>query len=80
MDQYVAKIDKDFPIPEMHGGRWSKWPWRDMKIGDSFFMPGKTIIKASREAWAAHHRINMKFACRTVTENGVKGVRIWRVS
>jgi hypothetical protein len=35
------KIEKNIPIPPKRGGKGSKYPWGEMKQGDSFFVPGK---------------------------------------
>lgn len=67
------KIDKGVPCPSR---RNRIWPFPEMEIGDSFFAPGKSganLHVASRSA------PSFKFTTRTVTENGVKGTRVWRV-
>ena len=71
-------IEKGVPIPESRGGGRPKYPFREMGIGDSFFVAGKSTAKFN--AVTQHHKKHhgLKFAIRTVTENGVKGVRVWR--
>jgi hypothetical protein len=67
------EITKGLPTP--HRGR-SKYPFRDMELGDSFFAPGGTVI--GLHGCARRHR-PMRFTCRSVVENGVAGVRVWRI-
>jgi hypothetical protein len=68
-------IEKNVPIPTKSRG--SSLPFHQMEVGDSFFVirsatGAKGAIKKAQEA------LNFKFTYRTVTEQGVKGVRIWR--
>ena len=67
----MIKIDKNVPMPSA-----GKYPFGDMDVGDSFFVAGKT---AAQMGGTMHFRKPKKFTTRTVTENGVKGIRIWRV-
>ena len=67
------EITKGLPTP--HRGR-SKYPFRDMELGDSVFAPGSTVI--GLHGCARRHR-PMRFTCRSVVENGVSGVRVWRI-
>ena len=67
------EITKGVPTP--HRGR-SKYPFRGMELGDSFFAPGATVI--GLHGCARRHR-PMRFTCRSVVENGVAGVRVWRI-
>lgn len=72
------KIDSSVPLPESRRGRLV-YPWRDMDIGDSFFVPNgdQSGISAAARTYGKRHRV--KFALRSVTEKGVKGVRAWRI-
>lgn len=80
----MIPIDKgNKPIPSAAGGGASrKYPFADMSQGDSFFAPGVTasgLISSGRGYLLRHPRPGYRFVCRTVTENGVKGARIWLV-
>lgn len=54
------------------------YPWPKMGIGQSFFVPRKmknpraTLVRAQQST-------GFSFAHRVITENGVRGVRFWRV-
>lgn len=76
----AIRIDKRVPIPKPETrDRSPKYPWADMKVGDSFFVAGVTQ-KAINSS--AHHQTlhgNGTYSTRVVVENGVKGVRCWKV-
>jgi hypothetical protein len=73
-------IDKDIPIPtKMQLGRRSKYPFDIMDVGDSFFVPGRDGKSFGGTVTAARKRYtDMSFEMRTVKEDGVVGVRVWR--
>lgn len=82
------KIDKDVRVtrPDYSAcgpkGCW-KYPFDKMGVGDSFFVAGavgkdRDTLRSSASSRGKRH--GMKFTTRTVTEDGVKGVRIWRVA
>jgi hypothetical protein len=71
------KIEKGVPMP--HGvtaDQGSKYPFKDMGVGDSVFVQGQNsqgLVAVAARNYGFHH--GWKFSCRT-DENGV---RIWRV-
>jgi len=69
------KIDKNVPIPM--GTRNLKYPLGSLEVGDSFFF--ETANTNSLGGVFSQHKPK-KFSVRTLTENGVKGIRVWRVS
>lgn len=69
----MFKIDKNIPLPKSR----NNYPLGDMEIGDSFFIPGATPARMG-SAFANYKP--KKFSGRTVTEDGVKGCRVWRVA
>jgi hypothetical protein len=66
-------IDKGIAIPELLRYRY---PFRKMKIGDSFFVINRT---ANAITSAAYNYRPKKFTARKHTEGGKKGIRCWRV-
>lgn len=70
----IAKIEKGIPVPAHHPS--TKFPLAVMEIGDSFFVVGVTIV--SLHQGFRRHRPK-RFISRTVVEEGVRGVRVWRV-
>lgn len=75
----MITIDKNVPMPRPQR-RASKYPWRAMNIGDSFFAAGVGIGRMAGQATWAARVTGYKFACRTATENDVLGARVWRVA
>lgn len=68
------KIEKNIPLAKK-GGAARAYPLDQMEVGDSFFVPGG---KSGNVTPSAHYR-GIKIKTRTVTESGVKGLRVWRV-
>ena len=73
------EIESDIPMSKDGRGRPSFYPFRDMSVGDSFFASGVRINSVRRSASLFASRNGMKFATRKQTENGVTGLRVWRV-
>lgn len=68
-------IARDMDSPPQ-GGRPPLWPFRTMKVGDSFFAPGKTSHSMQNSGrWYRP----MRFRCKAVVSEGVQGTRVWRV-
>jgi len=69
------KIDKGIPLAPF-AIKKTKYPWRDMKVGDSFFVAAKAAsIQALRSAAyqaARYHKTG--YAVRSVGG----GYRVWR--
>jgi hypothetical protein len=81
-------VDKAHPGPNSSRYEANKYPWEKLDapkehdgktLYDSFFVPGKTTKQFGAIVWQAAKRLGMKFATKTVTENGVQGTRVWRV-
>jgi hypothetical protein len=74
-------IERGVPVPPLGRQLVRKYPFCAMKVGDSFFVPGQTSVKGSARVAAATYgrRNNMRFTGRTVTQDGISGLRIWRV-
>lgn len=75
------KIEKGIPIPPPTSQGNVKYPWREMEVGDSFFVSAKTPKDCSRMQsgfGASWKRFKpMKFTSRI--ENEGAGVRVWRI-
>ena len=72
----MFKIEKKLPIPKANHTGAKKYPWREMAVGDSFFVP--TPVKtATMRGQASMWGIKLKgrFTVRDVEG----GVRVWRV-
>ena len=74
------KIDKNVPIPTLR----RRYPFREMDIGDSFFValnPGQDIRVLQTSVKSASRGVGNGFCITTrrVTEDGVRGLRAWRI-
>lgn len=73
----MFKIEKNVEIPGGAGsvGVRNRYPFPDMEVGDSFFVPGEQGSKAGPAAhtWGRVH--GRKF----MTQKEGDGVRIWRI-
>jgi hypothetical protein len=79
----MFKIEKNVPAPELFSrGRPRIYPFREMEIGDSFFVAqeksNQFSIKLSNAAASSGFRTGAKFSIRWVEEEG--GYRCWRIS
>lgn len=74
----MYKIEEGIPMPEHpETGRRAKYPFADMKVGDSF-AAGHGELELIRSASAYYKRVyKMKFVIRPEGDNGI---RIWRSS
>lgn len=70
-------IEKNYPLPKMleNGGRRKLYPFAQMEVGDSFFVPNTTTSRMSGIGHYYGKKLNRRFINRS--ENG--GSRVWRV-
>ena len=69
------EISSTIPIPEPKRGRRPKYPWRQMNVGDSFFVPGRKTTFIAGIAWNQKNRYGTEWTCRAIDG----GVRVWRI-
>lgn len=69
------KIDKHIPIPS--GIRWGKYPFNEMKVGNSFFVkkPPNLLSSNSHQWKIKHNKRRWLFIVRKEKD----GARIWRI-
>lgn len=81
----MIEIEKNVPIPARKSSvRNKKYPFELMEVGDSFFVPERSVKTFGSTVSAAARRTGYKFATRQTAEHGqfgerVEGVRVWRV-
>jgi len=85
----MCKIEKGKGIdnePKSKGGRPRKYPFKEMKVGDSFFVPHKTVRDISGSLNHANktlHPANFKAGLyhngKRVIKDGAPGVRVVRI-
>lgn len=76
----TVKIDKGIPVPPKRGE--CPYPFEEMEVGDSIFVATTKGKKANPltsycDWWGK--KLKITFTVRTVEEDGVKGVRAWRI-
>lgn len=80
-----ATITNTIPPPSSRGGRPRKWDWESMVPGDSFFAPGYCTaggVGLTQMGVDAGKRVHpgSTWTMRTLVEDGVQGVRVWRLT
>lgn len=70
-------IENNVPIPRLKQPA-AKYPFRDLQVGQSFFVPDVAAREKSMRAqvYTAAKHLGVKFTTRV--ENG--GVRVWRIA
>lgn len=53
--------------------------WKQFKRGYSFFIPCLDPKQAKREVLRTTNRLGMEVLMRVVIEEGIRGLRIWRL-
>ena len=73
-------VERNVPAPGINRpSRATKYPFPQLKVGDSFFVPhdnnNRAIprVRSAASLWAKYH--NLKLVTRTVDG----GIRVWRV-
>ena len=75
----MIKIEKGVPVPK-NITRKAKYPFREMEVGDSFFITDKVDAERTRKKVSAAATMfcqNKDYKFKTQTFDS--GVRIWRV-
>lgn len=70
----MFQIEKDVPMPVSR----SRYPFPQMKVGDSFFVPETHVparLMSAAISYAKRNTLAWKFAARRIDG----GVRIWRI-
>ena len=67
-------VEKNVPIPKHDRRRQCKYPWKELGVGDSFYVPNgnRNSLYAGARNWAK--KLNHKYVCRTEG----RGMRVWR--
>ena len=75
------EIDKGIPLKERRGGGSPKYPFKDMEVGDSFFIKcdGGHVNKRARAVSKAGCVYGKKTGTVFTIRNVDNGVRVWRV-
>lgn len=69
------EIDRNVPPPTDGRGAKAKYPFRDMEVGDSFYVPGCDANKL--RAASRYHKSNGR---QYTARDTAGGARIWRIA
>ena len=72
------RLDHNIPLPRRRGAH-RIYPFAEMRVGDSFFVPHKGQKRLAAQLVSGARSQGIRASARTVTENGVEGVRCWRI-
>lgn len=76
------EIQKHVPVPASGPGRQARYPFKQMAVGDSFFIrnPDQTRLATVQQCASRRGKLDgTRFTVRKVTEGNQKGLRCWRV-
>lgn len=72
----IGGIEKGVQRPPVNGVARSRYPLRDMEVGDSFLVSGEVkLTRVSGRVYYAAKKLNIKVSIHVVED----GIRIWRV-
>jgi len=69
------QLSQDYPAPRRIG-RPCVYPYRNMAIGQSFFVPERNHLNTTDWQFST----GFKFTASRCTESGVRGMRVWRIA
>ena len=75
----MYEIEDNIPLPKNRAGALAKYPWKKLKVGQSFAVTLGEMSRASiaSQTSAAAKKLGIKLTGRHDKETGI--VRIWRV-
>lgn len=74
MSEYEIEDDHPLPAVAPNRGRREKYPWMQMEVGSSFYVPDAVVARVKSSASKAKKRTGRTFVVRQVEG----GVRVWR--
>lgn len=72
----MYEIENGIPAPEVTRGAGRKYPFKEMEVGDSFFVDEGSAKKLQAMAYGYGKKLKAKFVARTYKT----GARVWRVA
>lgn len=73
------KIDKGVKIPKNNIGRANKYPWVDLKIGDSFYIEPAKLKHGIYSCLRSYNKNKAKKPISITLKNEGDGIRVWRI-
>jgi hypothetical protein len=77
----VYALERSYPVPPKTKGRPPQYPWAEMKVGDSFFVPCARVEVQRRQntIQSCKKQAMKKYKRDYVTRTTIKGIRVWRI-
>ena len=75
----MYKIEKGIPIAGIPRKEHSKYPFKDMKINDSFFISDKDITRIKLQSAVAYYSLK-HLEWKSTVRKVEGGYRVWRIS
>lgn len=72
-------VEPNVPIPPQRGGR-PKYPWKRMKVGESFLVPGQDKERVMNSLTSCRRSAQRTTGWRFTLRSTAYGVRVWRVA
>jgi hypothetical protein len=76
----ALKIDSGIPVPPDPNEKKDLYPYKKMKVGDSFYVDGATITKMCRRNYYWGVMLKSRYTCRTIRDGKRIGTRVWRTA
>ena len=74
------KIDKNIKLREVNRrGKPAKYPWAQLKVGDSFFVEEKNKMYGMHASVSSYNKRSGKKAIKIATRIDGEGLRVWRI-
>jgi hypothetical protein len=74
----MVKVERGKKVPPKRGGGLGECPWRELKVGDSFFLAGKGKKNGIYARLGNFNKRNKKALKITIRIEG-DGIRVWRI-
>jgi hypothetical protein len=74
----MYEIEKEKTMRRAAHGRRPIYPWSELAVGDSFFIPHMTQTGLSGSVANAQRRFGIKINTRVEVKDGTRGVRVYR--
>lgn len=76
----MIKVESNKALPLKRRGVPGKYPWKDLKVGDSFFIEGRDKKNGIYSCLASFNKRNAEEAIKITIRMEPKGVRVWRIA
>lgn len=75
----LMKVSKGIQIPKNNRGKPPKYPWAELKVGDSFFVKGIEKKHIMYSCLASYNKNKAKKPIKITLRVEGDGIRVWRI-